>query len=546
MVQADPYQILGLKRNASDRDIKKKCKDLKLKHHPDKGGNTDDFIRINGACESLDPRLREERPHGYAENFWQKQPREPGECTSWLKECSCSNGKKGVCAFTENFDLHCLCFEEASEPKSTEQGFSWQNQKRQKPVENFDGCMQENDACICSNTYLSGTCIRGPVKEGLYCDCEKKSWETFESRESADSSQESNFSGQFDWESEFTYEEKFKTFRPFSKYFEEHKYAFEYHIFSRTVQSPLYRLGVERSMDVLYEIDNGCHKAFFSYATFIRLPKGHAEENLYKHEGGILFGFRYAGKSLYVDLKTLFSSRKQTFDKPLHSSLSESIGFRDFLLAIGGRYESDASQWSLQALVGNSPSSKRGSRYEESTAFVEATHPSAGLQGNLLIKLSENEKMKSSLITNMRWLHFFANEIPFLAKDNATVIGHFKAHPGGFIDLLVGFDTYLGRDYQHRFEIGYNPTFRLETSHLIPEKQRVVFEDKDFELTVNYEPAPFLQNNVYITYHYTIVLGDIPISLGIGYMKTFISDKQKSALEHEGASLFWTTFALAF
>ena len=49
----DPFKVLGLKRSASDEDIKTKYRELILIHHPDKGGDHHEFIRIQQAYEIL-------------------------------------------------------------------------------------------------------------------------------------------------------------------------------------------------------------------------------------------------------------------------------------------------------------------------------------------------------------------------------------------------------------------------------------------------------------------------------------------------------------
>mgnify|MGYP002827186353 CR=1 FL=1 len=49
----DPFRVLGLKRSASDEDIKTKYRELILIHHPDKGGDHEEFIRIQQAYEIL-------------------------------------------------------------------------------------------------------------------------------------------------------------------------------------------------------------------------------------------------------------------------------------------------------------------------------------------------------------------------------------------------------------------------------------------------------------------------------------------------------------
>ena len=53
-VSHDPFKVLGLKRSASDEDIKTKYRELILIHHPDKsGGDHDEFIRIQQAYDFL-------------------------------------------------------------------------------------------------------------------------------------------------------------------------------------------------------------------------------------------------------------------------------------------------------------------------------------------------------------------------------------------------------------------------------------------------------------------------------------------------------------
>ena len=51
--EEDPFKVLGLKRSASDEDIKTKYRELILIHHPDKGGDHEEFIRIQEAYDFL-------------------------------------------------------------------------------------------------------------------------------------------------------------------------------------------------------------------------------------------------------------------------------------------------------------------------------------------------------------------------------------------------------------------------------------------------------------------------------------------------------------
>jgi len=55
----DPYQTLGVSKDASDADIKKAYRKLASKHHPDRGGDAEQFKQVQEAYEILsDPMKR--------------------------------------------------------------------------------------------------------------------------------------------------------------------------------------------------------------------------------------------------------------------------------------------------------------------------------------------------------------------------------------------------------------------------------------------------------------------------------------------------------
>jgi DnaJ-class molecular chaperone len=55
----DYYSILGIHRNASDKDIRKAYKQKSMQHHPDRGGNEEEFKKVNEAYQTLkDPQKR--------------------------------------------------------------------------------------------------------------------------------------------------------------------------------------------------------------------------------------------------------------------------------------------------------------------------------------------------------------------------------------------------------------------------------------------------------------------------------------------------------
>lgn len=72
----DYYSILGVNRNASPEEIKKAYKKKSMQHHPDRGGNQDEFIKVQSAYEVLsnsDKRDAYDHPH----NPFQNQQQNP-------------------------------------------------------------------------------------------------------------------------------------------------------------------------------------------------------------------------------------------------------------------------------------------------------------------------------------------------------------------------------------------------------------------------------------------------------------------------------------
>ena len=47
------YKILGVRHRSSNGEINKAFRALSLKHHPDKGGDTETFAKINAAMEII-------------------------------------------------------------------------------------------------------------------------------------------------------------------------------------------------------------------------------------------------------------------------------------------------------------------------------------------------------------------------------------------------------------------------------------------------------------------------------------------------------------
>ena len=63
----DYYSTLGLKRGASDEEIKKAYRSMAMKHHPDRGGDERKFKEISQAYEFLsDPQKKQIIDRGHS------------------------------------------------------------------------------------------------------------------------------------------------------------------------------------------------------------------------------------------------------------------------------------------------------------------------------------------------------------------------------------------------------------------------------------------------------------------------------------------------
>ena len=62
----DPYQALGLGADATVEEVQRAYKQLALKHHPDRGGDKDEFQRVSAAHDALVGRSSSLLPYGGA------------------------------------------------------------------------------------------------------------------------------------------------------------------------------------------------------------------------------------------------------------------------------------------------------------------------------------------------------------------------------------------------------------------------------------------------------------------------------------------------
>tara|TARA_R110001606_G_scaffold362448_1_gene516217 strand:- start:845 stop:1651 length:807 start_codon:yes stop_codon:yes gene_type:complete len=73
----DYYQILGVDKNADSKSIKGAYRKLASKHHPDKGGDQEEFKKIQKAYETLsdnDKRAQYDNPSPFGDGFQNNSP----------------------------------------------------------------------------------------------------------------------------------------------------------------------------------------------------------------------------------------------------------------------------------------------------------------------------------------------------------------------------------------------------------------------------------------------------------------------------------------
>lgn len=61
---SDPWETLGVSRDADEDTVKKAYRKLAMKHHPDKGGDPEKFKEIQGAYDKITKGEQEEGPFG--------------------------------------------------------------------------------------------------------------------------------------------------------------------------------------------------------------------------------------------------------------------------------------------------------------------------------------------------------------------------------------------------------------------------------------------------------------------------------------------------
>ena len=71
----DYYKVLGVGENADEQEIKKAYRKLSLRHHPDRGGDAEEFKKINEAYSTLGDKTKRQQYNMQRNNpFHERMP----------------------------------------------------------------------------------------------------------------------------------------------------------------------------------------------------------------------------------------------------------------------------------------------------------------------------------------------------------------------------------------------------------------------------------------------------------------------------------------
>jgi hypothetical protein len=513
-IDEDPYVTLGLSQNPTVGDIKKRCHELFKKHHPDKGGNKDDFIRVSHACQEAQKKNSTPQPPPTPKSGAQNK----FDFDNFFKEFARAYGRNN----------------QQSEPK--------------KETFNIDGCMKQGDPCTCSNTGLEGTCGTGFIKEGLYCQCKVDSYPPENENDIEDEEQpfyESRKQTTFDEPPSYEFPKQ-TVFDDVPKWnstdFHQkttERLHHEIDVFSRTIQAPIYSIPLARALMPFYVCESGITRWSIAVAPFIKTPATAFEGRFQKVEFGSLIASRLTMGRVWLDITTSFAAvdTKYTSRSGDYHYSDKHFGLIDALFAIGTGMGSENKQLDLKALLG--VTGNPNSHIIDPRNILVLPHASIGIQADGSWMLIETQNSQLNLVTTLRDLYFLKTEVTLDNQQFSSHIGTHHIKPGNFIDILLALEQCLGTDRQHHFEVGYNPSF-----HTGGESTLIKAGTNEIELHLNHHQEPRERHTIYGTYTYDFPMVCDSASWGIGFSVTFLP--KTTQMIPQQTALVWTTLSIAF
>lgn len=284
---------------------------------------------------------------------------------------------------------------------------------------------------------------------------------------------------------------------------------FPANVFSQDIHAPIYNIPMQRSLVPLSYGTIDC-PWFFSVAPYGKTMQKQAigDAKLENIEAGSMIQAGYYGSYWFANTIVAVGGTKT--DANITDVLNAShwhIGFTDALFALGLKTNSDRySKFAANGELFFGVSSNRldGDNVKDSTNkfLFNVGNPSVGVQGDIDWTFAQFNTCKFALSAFSRFTHFFSKDIS--AGNN--VISY---TPGSFVDALLGLTQFYGSDYQHQFEIGYNPTVRVIKAQAVnPQNQPAANL---------YEPETGkLYNTAYAMYSYNWEANGMPMMFSLG------------------------------
>jgi hypothetical protein len=486
-----PYDILGLNYSSTEKEITKRCRDLKAKNHPDaKAGNADEFIRINNACQEI---------------------------------------------------------QNHTPDTQTMEGTPQWNPFEHVNSNNTDGCARVGQVCTCPTTGQEGFCHYGEEQPGLHCDCERPFART--NKPSTDYSEKPKKSKKKNGNN--AHNEEWREFiKNFFQKYDRHNY-YKFHnehptqeqirlqhiaiqLFSRAIQAPIYNLPLQQSMMPPYISEDDDVKWLFSAAPFIKTPTTAFDDHFREKEAGALLAWRLSKGTIWVDLYTSFAALHSNCVSSHSSFTKTDIGITDILLTLGTALTINNFDFWIKGLFGASTHSNKDQELKHEVPLL-LPHASFGIQGDCAWVLAETRSSQHALRVTLRDLYFIHTKVEL--KKASIPRTTFEVRPGNYIDLLIGLHQRFGSDWEHKTEIGYDATFR--TGQKV---SMIGIPIPGVIIKPHLQDEPSVRHTLYGSYTYDFNMGRLPISWGLGVSWTIMPTHYNA--QHN--ALFWMNLGFPY
>ncbi len=497
MAYDDPYDVLGLGSNPTSKEIEKRCRELRFRYHPDKGGTSEAFIEVNTLCSR-------------AQEKFDQLNNESNQTTP----------------------------KQAPQPPKPE------------PI-NRDGCVNVGDSCTCSNTGWSGNCVNDPIDPGLHCYCQpqkppqpKATYDKKPKKKKREGGFKRPTSQQRapktpetpEWSMPEAPEWSIPEFNP------PHEEKSKITLVSRSIDAPIYSIPLMRTLLPVYLNESIECNWTFGLAPYVQSPLSLFENSFHEREAGLLLASRFSKGRFWIDLASTLGVIKRTFHSETRNTATSfyetKFGAIDVLLTMGSGFGSESKHVTIRGLLGLSNPSHNNTFNGLNDILFLVPHLSIGAQADASWTFAETSKSEHRLAATLRELYFLPTHLMVQNISTSSSIGESRIAPGNFVDLLLGLDQRFGSDLNHRLEFGYDACFNTG--------QSITHESDDFSKHIDVRQAHRIPvcHKLYGLYNYEFCIKENPAAVGLGFSSNLVPTFSH---EHKAQpSLFWMTFSFMY